>query len=89
MKITKFQQKVLNYILKIPKGEIRSYKEVAKGINHPKAIRAVATACKRNPFPIQIPCHRVIKSNGDIGKYSGPGGIKAKIKLLKKEGFIK
>ena len=79
MKITKFQQKVLNYILKIPKGEIRSYKEVAKGINRPKAIRAVATACKRNPFPIQIPCHRVIKSNGDIGKYSGPGGIKAKL----------
>ena len=89
MKITKFQQMVLNYLSEIPRGEVRSYKEVAKGINHPKAIRAVATACKRNPFPIQIPCHRVIKSNGDIGNYSGPGGIKAKIKLLKKEGFIK
>ena len=53
MKITRFQQKVLNYISKIPKGEVRSYKEVAKGINHPKAIRAVATACKRNPSPFK------------------------------------
>ncbi|MEC8073072.1 MAG: MGMT family protein, partial [Candidatus Thermoplasmatota archaeon] len=51
-----------------------------------KAARAVANACGENPNPITTPCHRVICSNGEIGGYSGVGGIKKKIELLRKEG---
>ena len=82
---TKFQIKVWKAIKKIPKGETRSYKEIAISIEKPNASRAVANACGKNPYPISIPCHRVIKSNGDIGGYSAKGGIKKKKILLRKE----
>tara|TARA_B100000427_G_scaffold282372_1_gene254086 strand:- start:804 stop:1082 length:279 start_codon:yes stop_codon:yes gene_type:complete len=82
---TKFQIKVWKAIKKIPKGETRSYKEIAISIGRPNASRAVANACGKNPHPITIPCHRVIKSNGDIGGYSAKGGIKKKRILLSKE----
>ena len=84
---TPFQLKVWNYLKKIPKGKVRTYLEVAKSIGKPKAFRAVANAIGKNPYPPKIPCHRVIKSDGSLGGYSGPGGIKTKKKLLKKEGF--
>jgi len=87
LKGTKFQLKVWNYLKSIPKGEVKSYKEVAIGINRPKSARAVANACAKNPYAPKIPCHRVIKSDGTIGGFSGPGGIKSKKKLLKKEGI--
>ncbi|MEA3306878.1 MAG: MGMT family protein [Elusimicrobiota bacterium] len=70
-------------MFKIPKGEIRSYKQLAIKIGHPKAARAVALALKRNPFAPVVPCHRVIRSEGAIGGYQG--GVKGKIRLLKKE----
>ena len=57
---TEFQIKVWNEIAKIPKGKTKSYKEIAKAIGRPKSYRAVANACGKNPFPIEIPCHRVI-----------------------------
>ena len=88
LKGTKFQVKVWNYLKTIPKGQVRSYLEVAKAINKPKAARAVANAVGKNPNAPKIPCHRVIRSDGSLGGYSGPGGIKTKKKLLKKEGIF-
>ncbi|MDC0070949.1 MGMT family protein [Rhodobiaceae bacterium] len=82
---TDFQIMVWKEIKKIPKGKVRTYKEIAVAISRPKASRAVANACGKNPFPLKIPCHRVIGSNGYIGGYSGEGGIKKKIELLKLE----
>jgi methylated-DNA-[protein]-cysteine S-methyltransferase len=87
LKGTDFQIKVWNEIKKIPKGSVRTYKEIAIAINHPKSYRAVANACKKNPYPIVIPCHRVIKSNGNVGGYFGKEKISEKIKLLKEEGY--
>ena len=85
---TDFQIKVWNAISKIPKGKVKTYKELARSIRKPKASRAVANACGKNPFPIKIPCHRVIRSNGRLGGYSGKGGIKTKRKLLRNEGVF-
>ena len=82
---TKFQIKVWNYLKKIPKGKVKTYKQVAKGIGMPKAARAVANACGKNPYAPKIPCHRVIRSDGGLGGYSGRGGIKQKLKLLRSE----
>lgn len=82
---TKFQIKVWNYLKTIQKGEVKTYKEVAVAIKNPKSSRAVANACGKNPYPPKIPCHRVIRSNGSLGGYSGRGGIKQKIKLLRSE----
>ena len=85
---TDFQIKVWNAISKIPKGKVKTYKELARSIRKPKASRAVANACGKNPFPIKIPCHRVIRSDGRLGGYSGKGGIKTKRKLLRNEGVF-
>ena len=85
---TKFQVKVWKYLKTIPKGKVKTYKQVAIAINRPKAVRAVANACARNPYAPGVPCHRVIRSNGTLGGFSSPGGTKSKKKLLKKEGFL-
>lgn len=85
---TKFQIDVWNYLKKIPKGKVKTYKQVAKAINRPKSSRAVANACGKNPYAPTIPCHRVIRSDGNLGGYSGKGGVKRKIKLLKQEKAI-
>jgi len=87
---TPFQLKVWNYLKKIPKGKIKTYSQVAKAIGKPKAVRAVANAIGKNPYPPKIPCHRVIRSDGSIGGYSGSGGIQKKRRLLILENvFIK
>ena len=88
MKGTKFQLKVWNYLKKIPKGEVRTYKQVSIAIKMPKSSRAVANACAKNPYAPKIPCHRVIRSDGSLGGYSALGGVKTKKKMLKKEGFL-
>ncbi len=85
---TKFQIKVWLFLKKIPKGTVKTYAQVAKAIGRPLAIRAVANAIGKNPYPIRIPCHRIIRSNGNVGGYSAKGGIKTKRKLLKSEGII-
>jgi methylated-DNA-[protein]-cysteine S-methyltransferase len=85
---TFFQIKVWTEIKKIPKGSIRTYKEIADLIGKPKSSRAVANACGKNPFVPLIPCHRVIRSDGYLGGYSGNGGIEQKRKLLIEEGFF-
>ena len=85
---TKFQKKVWNYLKTIRKGTVKTYKQVAIAINRPKSARAVANAVGKNPFAPKIPCHRVIRSDGLLGGYSGKGGVKTKKLLLKREGII-
>ena len=84
---TKFQLKVWAYLRKIPIGSVKTYSQVAKAIRKPLAVRAVANAIGKNPYAPRIPCHRVIRSDGSLGGYSGRGGIKTKKLLLKKEGI--
>jgi len=83
---TSFQIRTWRYVMKIPKGTVKTYSQVAKGIGEPLAVRAVANAIGKNPFAPKIPCHRVIRSDGSLGGYSGKGGIKKKELLLKREG---
>ena len=85
MKGTKFQLKVWKYLKTIPKGTVKTYKQVAIAIKRPKSARAVANACGKNPYAPKIPCHRVIRSDGSLGGYSGRGGIKTKLRLLRSE----
>ena len=85
LKGTNFQIKVWNYLKTIPKGQIRTYQDVANAIKRPKAVRAVANAVSKNPYAPKIPCHRVIRSDGGLGGYSGRGGIRQKLKLLRSE----
>ncbi|MBN2876452.1 MAG: methylated-DNA--[protein]-cysteine S-methyltransferase [Bacilli bacterium] len=77
---TSFQTQVLRTLSEVQYGEIISYKELAIRAGNPNAFRAVGSVCKSNPLPIIIPCHRVIKSNGEIGFYNG--GVKTKKRLL-------
>ena len=85
MKGTKFQLKVWKYLKNIPKGTVKTYKQVAIAIKRPKSARAVANACGKNPYAPKIPCHRVIRSDGGLGGYSGRGGIMMKLRLLRSE----
>ena len=85
---TEFQINVWEEIKKIPKGETRTYKDIALALKKPKSSRAVANACGKNPLLIEIPCHRVIRSDGQLGGYSGKGGINQKRKLLREEGAL-
>lgn len=68
--LTLFQKKVYTVVKDIPFGETRSYAWVAKKIGRPKAVRAVGTTLKKNPFTITVPCHRVVHSDGSIGEYA-------------------
>jgi len=79
-----FKDKVCDIVSKIPKGEVLTYKEVAILGGHPKAYRAVGNILNKNYNP-QIPCHRVIRSDGKVGGYNR--GAKNKIKILKQERF--
>ena len=87
MQGTKFQLKVWAYLSKIPRGRVKTYSQVAKAIGKPLAARAVANAIGKNPYAPKIPCHRVVRSDGSLGGYSGKGGVKIKRFLLKKEGI--
>ena len=88
LKGTKFQLAVWKYVVKIPPGKVKTYKEIAIYLKKPNSARAIANACAKNPYAPTIPCHRVIRSDGKLGGYSGSGGIKMKEKLLKKEGYL-
>ncbi|MCR4336369.1 MAG: methylated-DNA--[protein]-cysteine S-methyltransferase [Candidatus Omnitrophica bacterium] len=77
---TVFQKKVWQELAKIPFGQTVSYRDIAKKIKNPKAVRAVGSANGRNPVCIVIPCHRVIAADGSIGGYTG--GIRIKQQLL-------
>ena len=84
--LTDFEWKVLRATLKIPFGKTRSYKWVAKETGHPKAVRAVGSALKKNPYPLIIPCHRVVKASSEIGGYAL--GKKMKANLLELESRL-
>jgi O-6-methylguanine DNA methyltransferase len=81
---TPFEEAVLKEVARIPRGEVRSYGEIAELAGYPRAARAVGNVMHNNPFPIVIPCHRVIKGDGSIGGYGGAEDIKAW--LLRFEG---
>jgi O-6-methylguanine DNA methyltransferase len=83
--LTPFQQRVLEKIREIPRGEVRPYTWVAREIGTPKAVRAVGTALGKNPIPLLLPCHRVIRSEGVLGAYSA-GGTALKKRILTLEG---
>jgi AraC family transcriptional regulator of adaptative response/methylated-DNA-[protein]-cysteine methyltransferase len=80
---TAFQVKVWNYLQTIPNGSVQSYSEVAKAIGHPKATRAVASACAANHIALVVPCHRVIRGDGGLGGYRW--GLERKRALLDTE----
>ena len=86
--LTEFQKRVLIATFLIKKGQTKTYKDIARQIGHRNAYRAVGTALRKNPLPIVIPCHRVIKSDGSLGRYSN-GGTARKMSLLKSENAIK
>jgi methylated-DNA-[protein]-cysteine S-methyltransferase len=77
--LTKLQQSVLHETANIPYGHQKSYKEIAAKIGHPKAFRFVGTTLSKNPFPILVPCHRVIKNNGSYGEFGGGSEMKKKL----------
>jgi AraC family transcriptional regulator of adaptative response/methylated-DNA-[protein]-cysteine methyltransferase len=80
---TDFQWRVWRAMRQIPPGETRSYSELAEMAGHPKATRAVGTACARNPVSLLIPCHRVVRADGSIGNYAW--GVERKARLLSAE----
>ena len=84
--MTPFAKKVYKAVLSIPAGEVRTYKWVAKKAGSPRAYRAVGEVLGNNPYPLIIPCHRVIKSDGDTGGYIW--GRKAKERILNLERQI-
>jgi O-6-methylguanine DNA methyltransferase len=85
---TPFRRAVWKACMRIPEGETRSYKWVAEQIGKPGAARAVGAALGENPFAPVVPCHRVIRSDGTLGGFSAPGGLKAKLDLLRKEKAV-
>ncbi len=84
---TEFQKKVWRALCDIKKGTVLTYAQLAQKIGKPRAVRAVANAVGANPLAPEVPCHRIVRSNGSLGGYSGIGGIKTKLALLQKEGF--
>lgn len=83
--LTELQKLVYSATAKIPYGKLSSYKEIAEVINRPNAYRFVGTTLAKNPFPILIPCHRVIRSNNTIGRFAGGKNLKIKMIELEKE----
>jgi AraC family transcriptional regulator of adaptative response/methylated-DNA-[protein]-cysteine methyltransferase len=83
VRATAFQMKVWEQLRRIPRGETRSYRDIANEIGAPAAVRAVARACATNPVALAVPCHRVVRSNGDISGYRW--GVDRKKKLLEQE----
>ena len=83
--LAEFQQRALLKVMEIRKGEVRTYQWIAREIGAPKAMRAVGTAMARNPIPLLIPCHRVVRADYRIGEY-GCGGPDKKRDLLEYEG---
>lgn len=83
---TAFQQSVWQALAAIPYGELRSYRDIARVIGKPAAVRAVGAANGRNPLPIVVPCHRVIGSNGSLTGFAG--GLEIKTYLLELEGAL-
>ena len=84
--VTEFERAVLLKAREIPRGEVRTYGWIAAQIGRPAAVRAVGTALRKNPVPVLIPCHRVVRSDGAVGDYA-LGGSQAKRAILAAEGL--
>ncbi|MBI3087864.1 MAG: MGMT family protein [Candidatus Omnitrophica bacterium] len=82
--VSPFQRRVFAVVKRIPKGEVRSYQWVARRLGNPQLARAVGQALRRNPWPIRVPCHRVVRADGSLGGYAW--GAAKKRRLLKREG---
>ena len=80
-----FAEQVYKYCALIPKGKVSTYQEIAKALNKAGAARAVGNALNKNPYAPKVPCHRVIRTNGEVGGFASSSHNK--IKLLKKEGI--
>jgi methylated-DNA-[protein]-cysteine S-methyltransferase len=85
-KLTEFSARVLTQTGKIPQGKVDTYSGLAAKIGSPGAARAVGTALANNPFPLVIPCHRVVRADGSLGGFGG--GSRMKKELLGKEGVV-
>jgi AraC family transcriptional regulator of adaptative response/methylated-DNA-[protein]-cysteine methyltransferase len=83
IRATAFQRLVWECLTRIPYGETRSYQQIAAALERPQAARAVARACATNPVPLLVPCHRVVRANGDLGGYRF--GVARKQALLERE----
>jgi AraC family transcriptional regulator of adaptative response/methylated-DNA-[protein]-cysteine methyltransferase len=83
VRATAFQRRVWRELQRIPRGATRSYQEIARRLGHPGAARAVARACATNPVAVVVPCHRVIRVNGEMGGYRW--GVARKRALLEAE----
>jgi AraC family transcriptional regulator of adaptative response/methylated-DNA-[protein]-cysteine methyltransferase len=83
---TAFQRRVWEYLQTIPYGSTQSYGEIARGIRQPRAARAVARACASNPVAVAIPCHRVVRSDGEVGGYRWGAGRKRKLLQMESVG---
>ena len=84
-----FRKKVLETERNIPYGETRSYGDVAKMVNNPRAYRAVGSANAQNPLPLYFPCHRIIASNGSLGEYGAGSGVKQYLLDLEAKNLFK
>lgn len=80
-----FQRKVLEQLRKVKFGQTVSYKELARRAGSPRAFRAAGAVCARNPLPVLIPCHRVVKADGSLGGWSGMPGVKEKLLSFEQE----
>jgi len=85
---TPFERGVWRACRRIPYGRQRTSRQLAHSARHPRAYRAVGSAMSRNPWPIVVPCHRVVRSDGGLGGYSAPGGLKLKRRLLDMEAAV-
>lgn len=81
-----FRHAVLEVVRQIPRGQVRTYAQVAAAVGAPRAFRAVGSIMRSNYDPT-VPCHRVVKSDGTLGNYNRPGGTETKRKILAEEGW--
>ncbi|MBW2018537.1 MAG: MGMT family protein [Deltaproteobacteria bacterium] len=86
--MTPLQRSVLEAVATVPHGEVRTYGQIAAQIGHPRACRFVGTTLARNPFPILIPCHRIIWADGSIGRFFGGTDLKNRMLLLEKRKVV-
>jgi methylated-DNA-[protein]-cysteine S-methyltransferase len=84
---TLFQRKAYRVMLTIPFGEVHTYRWLAEKIGNPKSLRAVGHANGKNCWPLVVPCHRIVGSDGRLTGFSAPGGLELKAELLKLEGI--
>ena len=83
-RLTPLQRSVLEAVSSVPHGEVRSYGQIAAQVGHPRACRFIGTTLARNPFPILIPCHRIVRADGSPGGFYGGTDLKKRMLLLEK-----